>query len=695
MFRSQVLAVLATLVFCASALALDEWPISKIRLGAPAETLSGMSAAGNGDLFLLHWRDSRGGGAVAQDFVVRINAAGQILDDIDIPIPLHSPQIVALGDGFLLVAGNEWLTVSRNGTVSSVQKLSATSGGAWASNGTLVFSVSLGRVIVYDASMHVLANKTLPLSGKGAVNAGPVVATAGGVAISYSDGDGFHVAFADTQATFKWMVTPSSDFSSFQRLATDGTRMLGIAALPGNQVMVGWLIEPDGTINTRTNLTYNQGGSLGWNGKWVWVRDELDAVTKKRNVVASTLENGLWSAPATLIDYAGTFPPRRAITPQGMVDVESATVATYSGLTLTNRLVIATRGALPQQYPRVASTAKTSLAIWMEKHARNSGYSLFATRLDANGKPLDVDSIAIADDICPNARPLVAAGNGQFLVTWLDAAGLRAARVSDEGAVLDKPALFLNVGGGCSALYGVAAAGDTYLAVWSSSQPRFARFRADGVILDPNGVAIGTQFGPQINVTSVASNGSQFLITWWQSTLATPSGKYTFGMPVDPSGAAPFLSLPLVPGTVGPITWDGRKYFALQTAAAVWTATLIPPTFTPLQTPVSGDSLPTATWASDIACNNGCELVAGTLSPLELMVRPVSTIAGASVFGPAFTVPMDETQRWFFEGRLPGASTFGQTRRFAAYTRIDNGLGAVPRIYITPLIPARHRAAKP
>jgi hypothetical protein len=695
MLRSKALAVLATLFLCSSAFAIDEWPISKIRLGAPAQQLSDMSAAGNGDLFLLHWRDSRGGGAVPQDFVVRVNAGGQVLDDIDIAIPLHNPQIVPLGDGFLLTDGNEWLTVRRDGTVSTVQKLGKRTGSqGWTSNGALVFRADSYSVSVYDASMHLLAEKSLPVAHKNSYLTGQPVATAGGVAVPFSDSDGFHVAFADTQATLKWLATPASDSSNYLHLATDGTKFLAIGNLPGNQVMVGWMIEADGAISGRTNLAFNPAGSLGWNGKWVWVRDETDA-QKKRNLVVSTLENGLWSAPTTLIDYAGTFPANRVITRQGMLDIEKATIATYSGLTLTNRLLVTTRGALPQQYPRIASTAKTSLAIWMEKHERNSGYSLFATRLAANGTPLDVDSIAIAGDICTDVRPLVAAGNGQFLVTWVDSAGLRAARVSDEGKVLDNPALFLAVGGGCSSLYGIAAAGDTYLVAWSSSQPRFARFRADGTVLDPNGVAIGIQFGPYVNVTSVASNGSQFFITWWQSTLATPSGKYTLGMAVEPAGAPPFLSVPLVPGTVGALAWDGRQYFALQTGTAAWTGTLIPTSFTPFQTPVTGDALPAITWASDIACDNGCELVAGTLSPLELMVRPVSTIAGVRVSGPTFTLPMDEAQRWFFEGHLPGAATFGHARRFAAYTRIDTGLGGVPRIYIAPLIPARHRAAKP
>lgn len=696
MLRSKALGFVVMLVVCSSAFANDEWPISKIRMGAPAEQVSDVSAGGNGDLFLMHWRDYRAGGKNPQDFVVRVDTAGRILDEIDVPVPLDNPQIVPLGDGFLLVDGDEWLTVSRDGTISAVQKHSTPNGAflSWASNGTLVFAATPYRVVVYDASMHVLADKVLPLPLKGSYRIGPVVATPGGVAFTYSDDDGFHVAFADTQAKLKWMVTPGSDYSSVQRLATGGTRLFAIADLPGYKVMAGWLIESDGTISIRTNVAYNAGGSLGWNGKWVWVRDEIDA-QKNRNLVASTFENGTWSAPTTLIDYVYSYPPKRVITTRGMLDIEATTIATYAGLALTNRLPLTTRGAVPQQFPKTASTAAASLAIWSEKHPRNSGYSLLATRLAANGTPLDLDSIVIADDVCADVRPLIAAGKGQFLVTWLDGTGMRAARVSEDGKVLDKPALLL-ASGGCapSRVHGVVAAGDTYLVVWESGRPRFARIGADGTILDPSGVVIGDPYGPQANLGSVASNGSQFLIAWWAITAATNS-PYTFGMVVQPSGVPVFPTMNVTAGTVGALAWDGRQYFALQTANSAWSATLIPPSFAAIQAPVIADALPTSTWSSDLGCDGGCEIVIGTLSPLELMVRPISTVAGVRVFGPTFTLPIDEAQRWFFQGRLPGAAVFGRGHRFAAYTRIDSGLGGAPRIYITPLIPARHRATRP
>jgi hypothetical protein len=696
MSGSKALAVLATLVFCSSAFGADEWPISKIRMGAPADTVSDANAAGNGDLFLMHWRDYRGGGSSPRDFVVRVDAAGRILDDIDIAVPLNDPAVLPLGDGFLLVDGNEWLTVSRDGTLSAVQKVSPRTGNqGWASNGTLVFRADTYSVSVYDASMHLLADKRLSLPLKNTYRFGPVVATAGGVAIAYSDSDGFHVAFADTQATLKWMVTPAPDFSSVLRLATDGTRVFAIADFAGFQVMGGWLIEPDGSISVRTNVAYNSIGSLGWNGKWVWVRDETDA-QKKRNLVASTFENGLWSAPTTLIDYVYSYPPKRVITTRGMLDIEATTIATYAGLTLTNRLVTTTRGAVPQQFPRTASTAAATLAIWSEKHPRNSGSSVLGTRLAPNGTPIDVDSITIADDICADARPLIAAGKGQFLVAWLGSNGVRAARVSESGNVLDKVPLSFPPETNCvyGRLYGLVAAGDTYLVAWEGWPPRFARIGADGTILDPGGVAIGPSFGPPANFSSVVSNGSQFLVAWWQNNAAT-NGPYTFGMAVQPSGVPVFPTLNLAPGTLGALTWDGRQYFALQKVGSAWHATLIPPSLTPVEVPLTGDPLPETTWSWDLGCGSGCELVAGISSPLELVVRPIATDGSVRVFAPTFALPLDEAQRWFFQGKIASAATFGHPRRFAAYTRIDSGLGAVPRIYITPLIPARHRATRP
>jgi hypothetical protein len=131
-----------------------------------------------------------------------------------------------------------------------------------------------------------------------------------------------------------------------------------------------------------------------------------------------------------------------------------------------------------------------------------------ARRFSADGSALDSAPTALA----LNGAPTAGVWNGaNYFVVWA-AAGIKAARLTATGTLLDGP---ISLGSGdCP---DVAWDGTNHLVVWSNAGTVYgARVDAQSAALDPNGFALGSGGCPR-----VAYNGAHHVVVWAEGTPAS------------------------------------------------------------------------------------------------------------------------------------------------------------------------------
>jgi len=102
-----------------------------------------------------------------------------------------------------------------------------------------------------------------------------------------------------------------------------------------------------------------------------------------------------------------------------------------------------------QEWPAVAGDGTNFLVVWQDLR-NGKDYDIYAARVSENGKVLDPDGFPVAKRPSNQARPAVAFSGGNYLVVWMDGRqypvyGLYGARVSPEGKVLDADGRALDV----------------------------------------------------------------------------------------------------------------------------------------------------------------------------------------------------------------------------------------------------------
>jgi hypothetical protein len=157
--------------------------------------------------------------------------------------------------------------------------------------------------------------------------------------------------------------------------------------------------------------------------------------------------------------------------------------------------------------PALAHGAGITLAVWSDDRAVLGGYAggpifggataqsdddVLAQRFDAQGAPLDPTPFVISAAAGRQIEPLVAFNGQDFLVAWLDAGTVRAARVAPSGALLDVAPLLVDA---AADTFSLAANGSTWLIATESFTAGAGglhgfRIAANGALLDPGGVLL-------------------------------------------------------------------------------------------------------------------------------------------------------------------------------------------------------------
>jgi hypothetical protein len=252
-----------------------------------------------------------------------------------------------------------------------------------------------------------------------------------------------------------------------------------------------------------------------------------------------------------------------------------------------------TTGANSQQNPSVATDGTNYLVVWED--LRNSGgvttlTDIYGVLLGASGDPIDAAGIALAINAEEQRDPAVAWNGETYFVAWADkrngaASGydIYGARVNAAGVVLDPGGKLISGALGDQVRPSVTSNGTGFFVVWADKRQQDlltfgARIDAAGNVVDPDGIAIGTEH--QQWTAHVTSDGSGYLVAWDDYQGAVKPTDRVYAVRLDDKGqkidADPIWITSMEESVRTPrVAWNGSEYLVVwnkpmfQTAARV------------------------------------------------------------------------------------------------------------------------------
>ena len=183
--------------------------------------------------------------------------------------------------------------------------------------------------------------------------------------------------------------------------------------------------------------------------------------------------------------------------------------------------------------PAASALGTNFLVVWADTRAyQTNGLDIYGVRLDQNGAMLDTAAIPICTATNDQLAPAVAANGTNYLVVWSDQrttptnalrGDIYGALVSVSGTVLQSNGFAICTATNDQNGPAVAPLGTNFLVVWQDARASLptatrwdiygARVDATGQVLDSSGIPICTTVPAQTNV-AVAANPAQALVVW-------------------------------------------------------------------------------------------------------------------------------------------------------------------------------------
>jgi len=168
-----------------------------------------------------------------------------------------------------------------------------------------------------------------------------------------------------------------------------------------------------------------------------------------------------------------------------------------------------------QQSPDVASDSDNFLAVWSDTRRDSNAqmyYQVEGSRFTADGTVLDSVPIRLGIALY-YVPPAVAFGGGCYLVSWQDADGIWAKRVTPAGAVLDSLPLRMPDPYYANPFTDVAYGDSFFLVAWGGDAGLHGcRVTPAGVLLDSTPLDLAVDQGLQPHFPQVAFDGTNFLV---------------------------------------------------------------------------------------------------------------------------------------------------------------------------------------
>ncbi len=238
--------------------------------------------------------------------------------------------------------------------------------------------------------------------------------------------------------------------------------------------------------------------------------------------------------------------------------------------------------AFEQGQPEIVRGGSQYLVVWTDYRTGGSnlildegGADIMAARLDAAGALIDTTPIVVNQDAADQTLPRVAWNGTDWLVVWHTqaptqffwASGIRAARISASGAVLDAPPIeVFSYPFSSSADFAVAADGAGWLVTMRGSSAGEddllgVRIAADGTVLDPGGVTLVNASFTLIFNMGLAFATDEYLLTYVEGGVLKGLRLDPALVPLDP---APFTINSNSSSVESPrVASDGTDFFTI------------------------------------------------------------------------------------------------------------------------------------
>ncbi|MDH5683491.1 MAG: hypothetical protein OEZ20_03395, partial [candidate division WOR-3 bacterium] len=245
--------------------------------------------------------------------------------------------------------------------------------------------------------------------------------------------------------------------------------------------------------------------------------------------------------------------------------------ATRTGEFLIDTNIVYLPSSVKEENPEVGFDGTNYLVVWQDiRNAPSSGYDIYGCRVNQNGIVLDPDGIVISTVPYLEWNPSVIFGGTNHFVVW-DLGEVQQdilfARVNRDGVVLDPNGIAISTVVNEQYYPSAAFDGTNYLVVWIDRRGRRdvygARVNQNGIVLDPNGIAICTSAYYLETVSSIAFDGTNYFLLCGSSR-----GYDVYGVRVNQAGIVLDTNgIPIIDGP-GPqvghsIAFDGTNYFVI------------------------------------------------------------------------------------------------------------------------------------
>ena len=198
-----------------------------------------------------------------------------------------------------------------------------------------------------------------------------------------------------------------------------------------------------------------------------------------------------------------------------------------------------------QNQPSAAWGKGVYLVVWTD-YRSGSDYDVYAARVNASGKVLDPAGIAVCAKAGWQNMPRVAFDGTNFLVVWADKRtgnpDIYGTRITPAGKVLEAGGFLIRKDSKELNAPDVAFGGGHYLVVWqrgkysdSATDINGVRVSTAGKVMDSAPIGVSVSAAAQ-NLPRVASDGSSFMVVWYDLRGASSTLGDIRGTLVDKSG---------------------------------------------------------------------------------------------------------------------------------------------------------------
>jgi hypothetical protein len=485
---------------------LDSLPLSVCALAVSVQ--GSPAVAGNGDNYLVVWRDSRSTGI----YGTVVGADGQVASTNGTPICTAAneqltPAVAALGTDYLVV-WQDYRKATSSQYYSDIYGARVTGGGTLVDTNGLalctrtnsqyhpaVAAAGTNYLVVwedYDRGGNDICGTRVSPDGTVLDPDGLVIGHAANAQVHpavIGSGDGFLVAWPD------YRDSPTNEFT---------------ATLWGARVQAdGTVQDPNGWALSATSRNH---GSLAVAGQG---DEALVAWEDFRNNPLTTL--------------ADVYGARLSSVSNAVAQADFAATPAVNG----------------EVSPAVAGDGTRFLVVWADnRNGSTNGLDIYGARVDSDGALLDASAIPICLATNRQADPAVAFNGTNYLVVWSDLrntpanathADIYGTSVSLEGSVLSPDGLAICAVTNDQSLPAVTTLGSDFLVVWQDARSNTAvtvrydiygaRVSTSGTVLDPAGLAICTNTANQITPAAAAHEGDA-LVVWTDYRNGTASDIY-------------------------------------------------------------------------------------------------------------------------------------------------------------------------